>query len=402
MSIYRPIGTAIGLEIEAADISLRLAQYAIDANKLNASVADDGSIRNSGDSIFGLPGVEVLDKNARSVLRRAGILREGATIGAELVTNIILTSDPEWERHVFSSLELIRSLGEGIASSTGIHVHVNGQGLPVEVLHNIIHLWQSFEAGIYRLSCGPLGYFRGIVHKDAHYCRPLTYDGPLCWHAGDSGRVQPSYTVENLLKTRSVMEFAQAYGRSDKHATRHWHTPRYSGLNFHSLFRLGSVEFRTFNASLVPAHVLAWIDLAKHIIRKAMDKHELGDLPHNPYGTGTVTLEYMADILEIEDNRLLYTLEELWNMGEFPPPLVGHRFTHLNQRSGFSWGGDIRKALVPGYLDRNVEIQHWDSNRNTERSGELPGSVSVPMFLELVDTCIDKGKDMPQPERTRR
>lgn len=398
MAVYRPIGTAIGLEIEAKDITMNLAKYMIGQRKLNAVITDDGSVRHHAPTLFGMTNVQFKDNSVLRMLMNGGIYRDRAQIGAELVTDIILTSDPKWQHQVFDSLELLHSLGEGIASSTGIHVHVNGQGLPVEVLHNLIHLWQSFEAGIYRLSCGPLGYFRGAVHKDAHYCRPLTYDGPLCWRSGSDGRVQPSYTVENLLKTRSVMEFAQAYGRSDKFTTRHWHTPRYSGLNFHSLFRLGSVEFRTFNASLVPAHVLAWVELSKHIIRKAMDKHELADLPQHPYGTDAVSLQYMADVLEIGDDKLLYTLEELWNMGEFPPPLKGYRFTHLDQREGFSWGSDVRKALIPPYLDSDVPVQHWNSEQNDSRLGEIKGAITVPAFLELIETYIARGAGlMPRP-----
>ena len=391
MSVYRPIGTAIGLEIEAKDIPIGLAKYIVKERRMNVSIADDGSMRHHQNTLFGLTGVDVNSKAILKLLRRGGFYREEAQIGAEVVTDIILTSDPDWERHVFNNLELVASLGEGIASSTGIHVHINGAGLPVEVLHNLIHLWQSLEAGIYRLSCGPLGYFRGAVHKDAHYCRPLTDDGPLCWRSGHDGRVQPSYTVETLLEARSVMEFAQAYGRSDKYTNKHWHTPRYSGLNFHSLFRLGSIEFRTFNVSLVPAHVLSWVELSKHIIRKAMDKHELEELPRHPYGTSDITLDYMVDILEVGEDRLIYTLEDLWNMGQFPPPLLGHRFTHLPQREGFNWGSDIRKGLIPGYLNRDVAVQAGDSGRNTERLNELPGTVTVPMFMELLDTYITKG-----------
>jgi hypothetical protein len=143
--------------------------------------------------------------------------------------------------------------------------------------------------------------------------------------------------------------------------------------------------------SLVPAHVLAWVEFSKHIIRKAMDKHELEDLPRHPYGTEIITLEYMVDILEIGDDRLLYTLEDLWDMGQFPPPLLGHRFTHLPQREGFDWGSDIRKELIPGYLGRDVEIQSGESGQNTERLNELPGTVTVPMFLELLDTYVSRG-----------
>ena len=186
---YRPIGTAIGLEIEATDISFHLAQHLAGQGRHNLRVTDDGSIRRYGPTIFGLPGVTVTDERTAEALHNGRLARNETQIGCEVVSSVILTSDPNWDRWVFEALDFVESLGEGIASSTGIHVHVNGKGLPVEALHNLIHLWRGLEAGIYRLSCGPLGYFRGMTHKDAHYCRPLTEDGPLVWYDGNGNKI---------------------------------------------------------------------------------------------------------------------------------------------------------------------------------------------------------------------
>lgn len=389
--MYNPICTAIGIEIETSNLALTLVDHMTREKNIGCHIDDDGSVRHFSNTVFGLTNIDVKNMEVYKILKAAGIHRDGARMGAELVSRIILTSDKNWEKYVFDALETIDGLGEGLSLTTGVHVHVNAQGLPVEVLHNLINLWTSIEAGIYKLSCGPMGFFRGDVHKDSHYCRPLTEEGPLVLLDGH-GIPRQSYTVENLLKTESVIDFAKAYGRSDKWSGRHWHTPRYSGLNFHSLFRLGSIEFRTFNSSLVPAHVLAWIELSKAMVRKAMNKFNMGIMPKHPYGTRNISLDYILDVLELPSDRTVYTLEDLWNMGRFPSPLKGYRFTHLNQGDSFSWGADIKKSLIPLAIDtKDTHIDDSDSYANQDVEVIL-GSVSIPMFLNIINTYNKLGR----------
>jgi hypothetical protein len=376
--MYKPIGTTIGLEIETANIPLHLARERL-GHTDGFSVVEDGSVRRYQNTMFGLPTITVSDELVET-LAMLGLRYHSTQMGAEIVSDIIFTNSDNWELRIMRILENIQNLGEGIAISTGIHIHVNGVGLPVEMLKNLIRLWMALESGIYRLSCGPLGVFRGEIHKDAHYCRPLVKEGPLVWHS--NGKLQQCYSIECLLNAKNELEFAQAYGRSDAFTTRHWHTPRYSGINFHSLFRLGSIEFRTFNASLVPSHVFAWIELCKAIVHKAMEKRRI-DLPEHPYGSNNMAFDYVLDTLEITDDLFIGTLEKLWDMGKFPMPLKGHRFTHLGQVDGFDWGR-IGKHLIPPYLDSDTRVYGSDSEKNEDSSIQIENYISIDNFVEAL------------------
>ena len=375
--MYRPIATSIGIEIEAKSLSRSLVRTMLRNAGIQCSVIQDGSVRNYAPTIFGLPFITA-DNDTRNILRGLNTSRMDTELGCEVVSPIILTSTPGWEKYVFSVLDLLQNLGEGIASQTSIHIHVNAEGLPVDALHHIIKIWKSIEAGIFRISCGPLGYFRGDVHKDSHYCRPLIKKGPLVMRNSDGG-FRPSYDVDCLLKTNSVEEFAQALGRSDDYGGQRYHTPRYAALCFHSLFRLGSIELRTFNFTHNTRHVLAYIEVAKSLVRASMDKF-IDELPEYPHGSNDMPFSTLLDGLQVQDNQLAYTLEELWNMGQFANPIKGWRQTHLAQ-DGFRWG-NIRRALIPDRI-QNEEIHPSDSHK-AENSEYLPGSIDLELLGQVI------------------
>lgn len=377
--LYNEIGNSIGIEVEAYGVGLALARQLASANGVTDRIINDGSIRHYSRTFLGFQNFELEEPDNLSILTSAGLVGSRMEMGCEIVTNILDTSERGWESGVIRILEFLRRMGETIALNTGVHIHTNASGLPVDVLHNLIHLWTSIEAGMYRLSCGPLGVFRGTQHMDSHYCRPLIPEGPLVVR-DPRGILRPSFDVQCLLNATSVKDFAKAFMRSDSMADYHYHSPRYVGLNFHSLFRLGSIEFRTFNSSLVPSHIVTWVELVKSIIRKAMDKSTMRILPKNPYGTDSISLEYMIDLLEIVDQRVIYTLEDLWNMGEFPPPLAGWRFTHREeQRQGFDWGS-IKKELIPPPVPEDVKVWASDSLINPNIVKQ-PGGMSLGLFL---------------------
>jgi hypothetical protein len=357
----REIIADIGIEVEFYSPDRNLVEYLARERKLNVRVVADGSVRRREQ-----PRISGLDMNVDSninveALKRAGVFRTVPECGVELITPVINTNDKSWEKQVLKMLELGLFLGEGIAPQTGIHVHVNSKGIPLQALHNLLKIWRAIEAGIYRISCGPFGEHRGVQHKDAHYCRPLLNDGPLVWR-DDSGYARQCYTVDC---------------RTDTHcgSHNHYHTPRYSGLTFHPLWRQGSIELRTFNSTLNIKHVLAWVHIAQSLIQQSFVKL-WRDLPEHPYGTQDLELDVFFEMLDIREDKIAYAIEDLWEMGVFPPFLKGFRWTHLdNQRHGFSWGR-IPHILIPDPLnEEEIDIHDSETFEAGERSAihrELP------------------------------
>lgn len=375
--MYQPVIDTVGIEIEAAPLSKQAAKKILREIYPNAKVVGDGSIRTHGKGTFGLKDI-TFNSTLKDIVGRS-ICQSRQEYGIELVTPIISTEDPFWYKKISNCLINLELLGDVLNLSTGIHIHVNAKGLPIEILQNVLTLWEALEAGIYRLSCGPLGEFRGVNHKDAHYCRPLTGNGPLVTK-DHLGNYRQSFTLKTLKNAKTVQELATAFGRSDTYSGVHYHPPRYVGLNFHSLYRLGSLEFRTFNCTHTPAHLLAWVALTQNILRKAMDKHIPEELPKHPYGSSNMSLDYLVGLLEFQDAQVVYTLEELWNMGKFPPPLKGLRLTHT--RGEIDWKGVSGKLLPP--KKQIDEIYPADSFPGKKTSNPLSGGISLKILKEII------------------
>lgn len=380
--MYRSIATDVGLEIEAADVPVWLVEkLLVDRGVKYGDVKEDGSIREILPSVFGLPHIKV-DADSENILRTLGAYKESARMGAEVISPIISTTNPEWERYIFDTLEVLLDLGEGVATSTGIHVHVNAKGLPIDAIHNMIRLWQSVEAGIYRISSGPLGKYRGSSHMDSHFCRPLVPDGALVCDCED-GRKRQTFDVNSLLATVDMREFAQALGRTDVAGAerRHYHPSRYAGICFYSLFRQGSIELRTFNTTDKASHIIAWVELAKAIIRVSMNKNLPEELETHPYGSKDMLFNQLISYLQMRRSDVIYTLEDLWNMGDFPPPLKGKRMNHLGYY--IDWSG-VDSILIPKTIEDEKVYPH-DSLKNKKRVGEVEGHISIKMLNKLLN-----------------
>jgi len=315
--------TDIGIEVEFYSPDRRLVEYLVAQDGLDVKVVADGSVRRRKQ--LRISGFEMTYPGHINVaaLEKFGILRYAKECGVELITPVINTNHKGWEKQVLQMLELGLFLGEGIAPQTGIHVHVNAQGIPLQALHNLLKIWEAIESGMYRISCGPFGEHRGIQHKDCCYCRPITNEGPLVMR-DDRGYARQCYDINCMLQTSNLKEFAQAYGRTDLHCGPggHYHTPRYSGLTFHPLYRQGSIEVRTFNSTLNVNHVLAWIYISQALIQQAFVKL-WRELPQHPYGSADLGLDRFFEVLNIREGKMAYIIEDLWKMGELPPRLNG-------------------------------------------------------------------------------
>jgi len=374
-----PVVSSVGIEIECKNVSRETAQHLLYNQPVQ--IINDGSVRDYKPTVAGLPFVS-MDSNTRAykLLQGAGVANANKEIGCELVSSIIDTTQKGWENYVLRALDSVHKLGEGIATTTSVHVHVNARGLPIDVIKNLVRLWQSVESGMFRISCGPLGTYRGAMHKDSHYCRPLIKKGPHAQKCLDA-RYRPCFNVDAISKCNTMGDLEMALGRIDKNNT-HYHISRYMALSLHPLFRLGSVEFRTFNFTLSPAHIIAYVEVSKAILRNAMDKY-IEEYPLNPYGTSDMHLVDLVNWLRIYDDKLIYTLEDLWSIGEFPPPLAGWRMTHMKrQATQFDWGR-IRKELKPSPIPENEKI--WDSESLiADDSTGLEGTIKVSTIKDVL------------------
>jgi hypothetical protein len=182
----------------------------------------------------------------------AGRLRESVSsreYSAEIVSPICRYGDiPEIQQVVRE----LRAAGAVSNSSCGIHVHVDASPFTADKLRNVANIMASKEDLIYKT-------LKVDVERENCYCgktdlrwletlnsqRPKTLDEVKnIWYGGDSGR-----------------------------SGDHYDNSRYKGLNLHSVFNKGTIEFRLFNSDIQHAgKVRAYVTLCLAITAQALNQ----------------------------------------------------------------------------------------------------------------------------------
>lgn len=166
----------------------------------------------------------------------------------ELVTPILKYEDIE------NLQEIIRKLREAGAVSDskyqcGIHIHVGVKEHTPNTLKNIVNLMAAKEDLIYKsLEIDP---------ARVRWCQKLN---------------ENLITMINKKRPKTLEALADIwysdYRVEDR--KRHYHTSRYHGLNLHSTFTKGTIEFRLFNGTLHAGKIRSYIVLCLAISHQAL------------------------------------------------------------------------------------------------------------------------------------
>lgn len=148
--------------------------------------------------------------------------------------------------------EIVRQLRHAGAisnSSCGIHIHVDASNHHVRSLKNIVNIIASKEDLLYKsLKVRP--------GREEDYCQKM--DTAFLNRFNNS----PPKTLEQI---KSLWY----NGRDGSHS--HYHDSRYHGLNLHSVFQKGTIEFRLFNSDIHHAgKIKAYIQLSLAISHQAL------------------------------------------------------------------------------------------------------------------------------------
>jgi hypothetical protein len=155
-------------------------------------------------------------------------------LNGEVVTPILTWEDAGLLRRVADSL---RGAGARADRSCGLHVHVGLGGADGRAMANILKLAARMEPYIARA-------FGIDPRRLDRYCRPAD---PALLEAVRKARPETRDEMAELW-------YAQAPGQS---RTLHYNATRYHGLNLHSAWYRGTVEYRYFNGTVDGGRVLA-------------------------------------------------------------------------------------------------------------------------------------------------
>jgi len=167
-----------------------------------------------------------------------------ASYAVEFVSPICKYEDIETIQEIIRKL---RSAGAKVNSSCGIHIHIDAAPHDVKTLRNIVNIMAAKEDLLYKT-------LKVDVHRE-HYC----------------AKADTRFLDELNAKRPTSMDTLESIwynGRSGRNY--HYDESRYHGLNLHSVFSKGTIEFRLFNSTLHAGEIKSYIQLCMAISHQAL------------------------------------------------------------------------------------------------------------------------------------
>jgi hypothetical protein len=171
--------------------------------------------------------------------------------GGELVSPPLDFDDPEQRGQIARAFAALARAGATTSRDAGVHVHIDASDLTPEQIGGVARNFTKYEDAIYRIASSG---WQSIRAGASTYAKPLERD-----------------KVEKLAKARTAEQIKRAwYGTTDRWGTEgHGHGSRYYGLNLHSWFYRGTVEFRVFNSTMNAKRAEAYVVLCMAIVQDA-------------------------------------------------------------------------------------------------------------------------------------
>lgn len=163
----------------------------------------------------------------------------------EMVTPILEYKDIELLQEVVRTM---RATGAFTNKSCGIHIHVDGANHSLKSLRNLLNLAGSREDMIFEA----LNVSGQRASRWTKKIRPEVIEG-----------AKKAKTIEDL---KTIWYEGNTY-----EANRHYSSYRYYGLNLHSFWQKGTVEFRMFESSLHAGKVKCYLQLCLAMSAKCIE-----------------------------------------------------------------------------------------------------------------------------------
>lgn len=203
-----------------------------------------------------------------------------------------LATPPLTQKDIPLLCKIVRALGEhgaAVDSSCGIHVHVDGDEFrQLSTLKNLVRLFATHERTIYAM-------FNVHGSRSANFCIRL-----------NKSRQAFLQSLKAVKTKRDLMREWYDGKLEDADFDRHW--TRYHGLNLHSYWFRGTVEFRLFNSTLDPVRVWDYILFTLALVRYAQ-RAERTQLRKSAYPTSAGAKKLLAKLNLDKHYRFLELVE---------------------------------------------------------------------------------------------
>ena len=172
----------------------------------------------------------------------------------EFVTPPLKYEDLELLQNIIRKL---RENGAKSHSSCGIHIHVDGANHNAKSLRRLVNFMTSRQDLIYEAL--------EIGNRADHWCHKLNSDLLI-----------EMKKDKNLSKEKAEQIWYSSAndGYCGGVSHEHYNSTRYHGVNLHSYFSKGTVEFRLFNSTLHAGKIKAYIQFCLAVSAWAITSHE--------------------------------------------------------------------------------------------------------------------------------
>jgi hypothetical protein len=162
----------------------------------------------------------------------------------ELVSPILKYEDIETLQSIIRKL---RTAGAKVNASCGIHVHIDASRHTPQTLKNIVNIIAAKEDLLYKT-------LKVKVSRE-HFCQ----------------KTDTRFLDQiNRSHPRSTAEIRHLWYDGVDGSHTHYHRSRYHGLNLHSVFSHGTIEFRIFNSTLHAGEIKSYIQLCLAVSHQAL------------------------------------------------------------------------------------------------------------------------------------
>lgn len=215
--------------------------------------------------------------------------RASQLYSVEFVSPICQYDDIEVLQNLVRAL---RNAGAKVNGRCGIHVHVDASNHTPKTLRNIVNIMASKEDLLYKAL--------DVNVRREHYCE----------------KADTKFLDEiNKRPPLSMDQIREMWYEGEDRSHIHYDDSRYRGLNLHSVFQKGTVEFRLFNSTLHAGKVKSYVQLALAISHQALiQKRAMRNKTHSSnekytFRTWLLRLGMIGDEFKTARTHLLKNLE---------------------------------------------------------------------------------------------
>ena len=186
----------------------------------------------------------------------------------------------------------LRAAGAKVNDSCGIHIHVDAAAHNEKTLRNIVNIMAAKEDLLYKALKVKVARERYCQKADLRFLEEI-----------------------NRRRPKTMDRFERIWYNGDSCRYSHYDDSRYHGLNLHSVFSKGTIEFRLFNSTLHAGEVKAYIQLCLAISHQALVQRGASRIKTQPenekytFRTWLLRLGMIGDEFKTARLHLLKNLE---------------------------------------------------------------------------------------------